>query len=230
MGVRPLFAFLVLVISFTSAFVAPNMASKTLAQAIGKLNPETTCLLLCDMQQRFRPLIWRMESVINTTRYMTSVAQALSIPILVTQQYTKVFGETLDECFADNQVPADLPVFDKKRFSMLTEPVQAKLDEWNKDSYIIVGIEAHVCLQQTCLDLRSQGKEVHVIADGVSSQQPYDRHIALERLVHAGCYLTTAQSAAFMLMQSADHENFKAISKLTVEHMKELNEFNDALK
>lgn len=89
---------------------------------------------------------------------------------------------------------------------------------------------AHVCVQQTCLDLLEEGKDVHVICDGVSSQQPFDREIALQRMSQAGAYLTTAQSAAFMLMKSANHPNFKTVSKLTVNHMKLPNEFNDALK
>ena len=70
------------------------------------------------------------------------------------------------------------------------------------------------------------GKDVHVIVDGVSSQQIMDRSVALQRLQSAGAFLTTAQSAAFMLMQSAEHSNFKAVSKLTVEHMKLPNAFN----
>ena len=89
---------------------------------------------------------------------------------------------------------------------------------------------AHVCVQQTCLDLLEEGKDVHVICDGVSSQQPFDREIALQRMSQAGAYLTTAQSAAFMLMKSANHPNFKTVSKLTVNHMKLPNEFNEALK
>ena len=76
-------------------------------------------------------------------------------------------------------------------------------------TFKIFGIEAHVCVQQTCLDLLEDGKEVHIIADSVSSQQPYDRELALNRMSQAGAFLTTAQSAAFMLMQSAEHANFR---------------------
>merc|ERR1712232_1359958 len=111
-------------------------------------------------------------------------------------------------------------------FSMLTTEVRDHLKPLNKTIYILVGIEAHVCVQQTALDLLEQGHDVHIIVDGVSSQQPFDREIALKRMSQAGAWLTTAQSAAFMLMQSADHPNFKAVSKLTVDHMKLPNEFN----
>ena len=94
---------------------------------------------------------------------------------------------------------------------------------------VVVGIEAHVYVQQTCLDLLEQGADVHVVVDGVSSQQPLDREVAFQHLQQAGAYLTTAQSIVFMLMQSADHPQFKTVSKLTVEHMKLANEFNELL-
>lgn len=196
--------------------------------AVGKLSPATTALLLCDVQERFRPLIHYMETVVQTTRYMTSVATALDMPIVATQQYTKVFGPTLAECFATPEIAAATPIFEKKKFSMLTPDVSTKLEELDKSSYILVGIETHVCVQQTCLDLLQQGKEVHIIVDGVSSQQAVDRQVALQRMQAAGAYLTTAQSAAYMLLQTAEHPNFKTVSKLTVEHMKLPNEFNAA--
>ena len=158
---------------------------------------------------------------------MTSVAKALSAPVVVTQQYTKVFGPTVPECFADPDDLTKVPIFEKKNFSMCTDECQQHMDTLGKSSVVLFGIEAHVCVQQTCLDMLEQGKEVHIIVDGVSSQQPYDREIALQRMSQAGAFLTTAQSAAFMLMKSADHENFKTVSKLTVEHMKLVNEFND---
>jgi len=110
----------------------------------------------------------------------------------------------------------------------VTQCLNAEEDFKGRDTVVLFGIEAHVCVQQTCLDLLELGKEVHLVCDGVSSQLPYDREIALQRMANAGAFVTSAQSLAFMLMQSAEHPNFKAVSKLTVEHMKKTNEFNDA--
>lgn len=87
---------------------------------VGKLKPETSMVLLCDIQERFRPLIWRAETVINTSRYTTSVAKALGVPIAITQQYTKVFGETVEDCFEDPEDLKKVPIFEKKNFSMCT--------------------------------------------------------------------------------------------------------------
>lgn len=202
-------------------------AIKGAARAVGKLRPEDSVFLLCDMQHLFRPLIYRAETVINTSRYLTSMAKALEAPVIVTEQYKKVFGSTVEECFAD---PADLtkyPVIEKKQFSMCVDEVTEHLKKLNKKSVILFGIEAHVCVQQTCLDLLEQGQEVHLVADATSSQLAYDRDIAFHRMSQAGAYLTTSQSLAFMLMRSADHPDFKAISKLTVDHIKLPNEFNN---
>jgi nicotinamidase-related amidase len=209
-----------------------SVVTSQIVRAVGKVKPETSALLLIDVQERFRPLIWKCETVINTCRYMTSVAKVLNIPIVVSQQYTKVFGETVPDCFAStDDIQSVQPIYEKKLFSMCTDQVQQRLiDLGDKDSYIVLGIEAHVCVQQTCLDLLERGKDVHVIVDGVSSQQPLDRDIAFQRLQQAGAYLTTSQSMAFMLMKSSEHPNFKTISKLTVDHMKLPNEFNEIAK
>ncbi|KAL7537174.1 hypothetical protein ACHAXR_007643 [Thalassiosira sp. AJA248-18] len=197
-------------------------------RAVGKLTPSNTALLVCDVQERFRPLIHKMETVINTTKFMTSLAKELDFPIVATQQYTKVFGPTTPDAFAD---PKDIgilaPVFEKKKFSMMTDECSQHLASLNKTSFLLVGIEAHVCLQQTALDLLEQGHDVHIIADGVSSQQSYDREVALRRMESCGAWLTTAQSAAFMLLGSAEHPNFKAVSKLVKDHMALKNEFNE---
>lgn len=122
-------------------------------RTVGKLRPETTAMLLVDIQERFRPLIFRSETVVQTAKYMTSVAKALDIPVVVTQQYTKVFGETVKECFATEEELNETPIFEKKKFSMCTEQVSEHLSNLNRTSYIVFGIEAHVCVQQTALDL-----------------------------------------------------------------------------
>jgi nicotinamidase-related amidase len=117
-----------------------------MTKMVGELRPENMAML-------FRPLIYRGETVIRTAQYMTSVAKALDIPIVATQQYTKVFGPTVPECFADPEDLKKTPIFEKKLFSMLTDEASEHIRTLNRSSYIIFGIEAHVCVQQTALDL-----------------------------------------------------------------------------
>jgi nicotinamidase-related amidase len=200
-------------------------------RTVGKLHPSSSCLLLCDMQERFYPLTHNMDTVMNTCQYMVSVAQALSIPVVVTEQYSKFFGPTLKGIFTSSGtplVPVDnpeskavecpVPVYEKTKFSMITPEVEAVLDPARK-SFIIVGIETHVCVQQTVLDLLDKDYEVHVIVDGVSSQRVLDRETALHRMSQAGAFLTTAQSATYMLLQDAKHPQFKACAQYTKNHM-----------
>ncbi len=95
-----------------------------------------------------------------------------------------------------------------------------------RKSVVLFGIEAHVCVQQTALDLLEQGYAVHVLVDGVSSSRAHDRAVALRRMENAGAYLTTAESLIFMMLGSAAHPHFRAISTLIKEHGAKENPFN----
>jgi len=120
----------------------------------------------------------------------------------------------------------NVPVFEKKLFSMVTPEVDLHLKDLGRTHFVLFGIEGHVCVQQTCLDLLEKGHDVHVIVDGVSSGKSLDREVALRRMEMAGAYLTTSQSIIFALLGSASHPKFKEISKLIVEHGKKVNEFD----
>jgi nicotinamidase-related amidase len=116
---------------------------------------------------------------------------------------------------------AEYPIatFEKKLFSMITEEVKAKIAETpERKTFVLFGIEAHVCVQQTALDLLEQGYAVHVLVDGVSSQRAHDRAVALRRMEKAGAYLTTAESLVFMLLGGASHPQFRTIATLIKEH------------
>lgn len=206
-----------------------SIAASASRRAVGRLRPSESALLVCDVQERFRPLIHKMETVINTTKFMTSVARELNVPIVITQQYTKVFGPTIPDAFVDPTMlgTSFAPIFEKRKFSMLTEECTAHLNSLERKSFVLVGIEAHVCVQQTCLDLLELGHDVHVICDGVSSQGRYDREVALRRMEMSGAWLTTSQSAAFMLLEGADHPKFRTVSGLVKDHMTLRNEFDE---
>lgn len=195
------------------------------ARRIGRLVPSNTALLLCDIQERFRDVIWHFPQVVRVAKLLTEVGKALDMPTLATEQYPKALGPTVPEI---PLVQPDYTIerFEKKLFSMCTEELKARLGSLNRKSVLLFGIEAHVCVQQTALDLLEQGYDVHLIVDGVSSQRPHDRAVALRRLEQSGAFITTSESAIFMLTQSADHAKFKAISGLVKEHAKSENPFN----
>jgi hypothetical protein len=112
-------------------------------------------------------------------------------------------------------------------FSMMTEEVTAYLETLNKQQVLLCGLEAHVCVLQTAMDLIEQGKEVHLICDAVSSQRPHDRAVAMERLKDIGVHFTTAESVMFQLLKTAAHPQFKACSKLLKGANVEENNFKD---
>ncbi|KYQ92634.1 hypothetical protein DLAC_06630 [Tieghemostelium lacteum] len=184
---------------------------------IGKLVPETTALFVCDIQTKFVPLIHQMPKVILNTKYTMKACNILNIPIIITEQYPKALGNTVDELESKKQKY----VFEKTLFSMLTNEVQKTLDTDLKGvkSILLTGIESHVCVFQTSLDLIEKGYDVHILEDAVSSQNPSDRAIAIERLKQSGVFVTSTESAIFQLTKDAKHPNFKLISNLVKERI-----------
>mmetsp|Transcript_11774 Transcript_11774/g.20985 ORF Transcript_11774/g.20985 Transcript_11774/m.20985 type:complete len:170 (+) Transcript_11774:351-860(+) len=154
-----------------------------------------------------------MPHVIATSKFMVDAAKVLKVPCIVTEQYPKGLLKTVDEIDI-----AGFPVFEKTKFSMLTPEVQEHLSNnvpQNKEHAVVFGIEAHVCVYQTCLDLLDGGwKSVQVVVDGVSSSKILDRNVALESLQQRGVLLRSAESILFELTNDAKATNFKQISAL----------------
>eukprot|EP01120_Amphizonella_sp_Union-15-10_P000494 TRINITY_DN1049_c0_g1_i2.p1 TRINITY_DN1049_c0_g1~~TRINITY_DN1049_c0_g1_i2.p1 ORF type:complete len:114 (-),score=12.08 TRINITY_DN1049_c0_g1_i2:13-354(-) len=101
---------------------------------------------------------------------------------------------------------------------MLVPEITEKLKSENTKTVVLFGIEAHVCVQQTALDLIEKGIDVHVVADGVSSQRQFDRFCAFDRMRQSGVFVTTTESAIFSLLNDSRHEHFKAISGFLKEY------------
>lgn len=188
--------------------------------AVGK-----TVLLLCDVQERFRPLIDGFASVVQVAGTLSRVAAELKLPIVVTEQYPKALGHQVAELqpyVISETNPTGAALFSKLKFSMLTEEVEKHLERVapGYTDALIVGIESHVCVQQTAMDLLAAGKRPWIIVDGVSSQRTSDRSVALQFLRAAGAQLTTTESMIMMLLGGADHECFKPVQKILIEHNK----------
>ncbi|KAL6075741.1 isochorismatase domain-containing protein [Balamuthia mandrillaris] len=182
------------------------------ARKIGRIKPENSVFFLCDVQERFRDLISHMPSVVHVSDLMVKAAPVFKIPVVVTEQYPKAFGRIVPEIDLSGE---EVHKFEKTRFSMLTEDVTAFLSQHpQRTSVVLFGIEAHVCVLQTALDLLERNYDVHILADGTSSQRPSDRVMGFERMKQSGAYLTTSDSMLFQLMGDAKYSNFKAISNL----------------
>ena len=175
-----------------------------------RLSPSKCILLLCDVQERFRTKIYKFDAVIDAANRLIHAANTLKIPIIATEQYPKALGTTVNEIDLkkiDNK-------FEKTCFTMLSPEVNACIETMDFDAAVLVGIEAHVCVQQTALDLITQGKSVHLCVDGISSQRPTDRSAGLFRAERAGAVLTSAESVMMELIRGKDHPHFKEISSI----------------
>ncbi|KAI9311644.1 Isochorismatase-like protein [Dichotomocladium elegans] len=182
---------------------------------IAKIAPQTSALFVCDIQERFKGVIWQFPSVITVANKMIKASKVLDIPVVVTEQYPKAFGRTVEEIDVSDAVIN----MEKTKFSMYLPEVANLLRERKTKSVILVGIESHVCVLQTALDLLENNFDVHVLADGVSSQNHSEVNIAIARMRSAGATITTSESMLFQLVQDAKHEKFKAISNIVKEYM-----------
>ena len=177
----------------------------------GRLHKNSTVFFQCDIQERFRELIFNMPSVIFVGQQMARFSKVLNVPLIVTEQYPQGLGQTVPEI--KEHWPIKLHHFgEKNAFSMCDEEVMKSIHGYR--SVVLYGIETHVCVQQTCLDLLAAGFEVHLLADGLSSQRLVDRSAGLARMQQSGAYLTSFESVVFEIMRSTEHANFKEANKL----------------
>merc|ERR1712130_448226 len=196
--------------------MASHVASGPSAKSVGRLTPSETALFVCDIQERFRPVISGMPAVVDAARRLIRGAAALEIPVVVTEQYPKALGNTVNEL--TEVLPAGSLVQDKFEFSMMVDPVKQRLKELSSvRKVLLLGIETHVCVFQTVVDLLEAGYEVHLVVDAVSSKRPSDRATAIQRIAQMGGLLVSSEMALFQLCGSAKHPAFKAISALAKE-------------
>jgi hypothetical protein len=152
---------------------------------------------------------------ISTTSKMLRAANTLQIPVYITTQSRAKLGNTVSELQPHLTGPHIRADVDKTRFSMITPEIEAQLP--SSLDVIIVGIETHICVTQTTLDLLERGHRVYVLVDGVSSMNLGERGIALARLRDAGAVVTSSESVLFEIMGDASHEQFRAVSGLVKE-------------
>lgn len=173
---------------------------------------EHTIGLVIDIQERLVPVMEEREQLIANCGKLIQGLQLLGLPLLVTQQYTKGLGETIPEIKA---VINDFQSIEKKDFSCFDEPVVAeKLALSGANNVIICGIESHVCVLQTAIDLKEAGYTPIVVMDCVSSRSFDNLDLAMERFRHEGIMTTSMESVLFELTRSAGASEFKEISKL----------------
>lgn len=176
------------------------------------LEIENCCLVVVDVQGKLAQLMHGKEELFKNIRILIKAAKILSIPILWCQQVPEALGQTVPEIaelLVDNQ-----PI-NKSAFSCCgDEKFNIAVEKLARQQILLCGIETHVCIYQTAMDLKSKGKEVHVIADAVSSRTLGNKQIALEKMKSNGIGIDCTEMVLFELLKTVSHPSFKTIAKL----------------
>jgi nicotinamidase-related amidase len=184
-----------------------------------KMSATDTGLLVIDVQEKLIPKIQSADAVVRNTAFLIDAARLLGMPVQATEQYPKGLGSTVAELAQRLPQRAD-----KVQFSCCAVPsVVADFHRAARPKLVLVGIETHVCVQQTALDLLGQGFHVFIPVDAVGSRYAIDSQTALRRMEKAGAVLTTAETCVFEWVGGSNHPQFKAISRLIQERMKALD-------
>ena len=181
-----------------------------MALATELLSRSTAVLVVVDVQERINAVM-ADQGHLPRIAVLIDGCVALGVPVVTTEQYPKGLGPTVPELAS--LLPA--PPLVKDTFSCAREPVvRAALEATGRRQAIVVGIEAHVCVLQTALDLAADGCRVHVPHDAVCSRRPADKEWALRRMAAAGVVVTATESELFELVARCGTDEFRAVSRM----------------
>jgi nicotinamidase-related amidase len=173
---------------------------------------ENSALLVIDIQEKILPVIFEFERVIENSLKLINGFKILNVPIYFTEQYPKGLGPT------ESRVKAalnGLTLYEKMSFSCIgAEGLFEKFKNQNIKKVVLCGIESHVCVFQSSLDLIANGFQVYIAADAVSSRRKFDYEIALERMRKHGVEISLTESILFEMLNVCGTDEFKAVSKL----------------
>ena len=175
------------------------------------IKDETTAVII-DVQERLQPHMQNSDALTHNIITLVQGLKILGVPTLLTQQYTKGLGPTIEPLA---QELGAVSAIEKVCFSCCDEPVFIQaLEKLGRRFIIVAGIEAHICVLQTVLDLVSAGYTPIVVENCLSSRKENDKRVAVGRMRQEGAIITTVESILFELCRFAGNDTFKAISKL----------------
>ena len=165
-----------------------------------------------DFQEKLMPAMADKEELEKKIVKLASGMKVLGIPTIVTQQYTKGLGATIPSVA---EALGEFTPIDKTTFSCLkNEEFVSQLESLDRGTVILAGIEAHICVEQTAIQLLEDGYEVALVTDCIQSRDPRNKDIAIERMIQAGVIPTSFESVLYELLGGAKAPEFKAISAL----------------
>jgi nicotinamidase-related amidase len=179
------------------------------------LDRERTALVVIDVQERLFPAMDadHREEVMRNIKVLTATARRLNLGTLVTEQYPKGLGHTLQE--VKDALPAGVQPVEKVAFSCLgVDAFRSRLTATGARQLLLSGIEAHVCVLMSALDLLAEGYAVHIVADAVTSRSQANWRLAMAQLRQAGAVVTTTETVLFQLLRQADTDDFRELARL----------------
>ncbi len=170
-------------------------------------------LVLVDIQVRLATVMEpdAMQAVTKNSGILVQSAGMLHVPLVVTEQYPKGLGHTIPELA---EFLTGIQPVEKTTFSCLHDPKFKRQLTGDRPQIILAGMEAHICILQTALDLIGAGKQVFIVEDAIISRNPVNKANAVARMRDAGCVITNTESVVFEWLGVAEGDSFKAISKL----------------
>ena len=176
------------------------------------LETSKVILIVTDIQGNLAQLMHDREALFKNVGIMIEGVKALDIPILWIEQYPRGLGPTVPEVASHLDGYEPLP---KKTFSSFkNEAINSRFESFNRNQVLLTGIETHVCVYQSAMDLIARGFETYVVCDAVSSRTPLNKQIGLDNIARAGGHITSVEMALFGLLKVAEGEAFKKIIKL----------------
>jgi nicotinamidase-related amidase len=190
------------------------MSEEILSRSPDLLSSRESLLFAVDLQERLLPQIDDHETVVANCVRLLQAANLFEIPIALSEQYPKGLGPTAPA--VTSALPESVVLSEKLRFSGAEATGWPAAGERNdgRQQVALAGIETHICILQTALDLLSRGYRVYVVADAVSSRRRLDHDVALARLRDSGAVVTTAESVLFEWCETAEALQFKAMRNL----------------
>ncbi len=177
-----------------------------------KLKSDKAVLVIIDIQTRLLAVMHDYPLLLENLKKIVQSSVVLNIPIILTEQYPAGLGPTHPEI--SQHIPHVKPL-QKMAFSCCAEEeFMTELRQSGREQIIVCGIEAHICVYQTCRDLLDRKYEVHLLTDGTDSRRFENKHLAIQKLAQLGAQLTSVEMALFEMLRDAKHGAFKTISRI----------------
>ncbi len=175
------------------------------------MRSKDSVLFVVDVQERLLPAMTGGPAAVERLVTLMTAARELGVPVLVSEQYPKGLGPSVPEVLGGTEGP----ILPKVHFSCLRDPsIREEFEGLKRRQAVVAGIEAHVCVLQTAMDLLEEGYEVFVVADATASRRKASHRTAMTRLCSQGAGVVTTEMVLFEWLEQAGTPEFRTVSKL----------------